>query len=86
MGYFITSLQLPDGASLERTDSVTMRLARQIREEPQVKDVIAVSGTSFVGGGNSSNVASLFVVLKPWNQRRGADNSVEAVIRRVDEL
>ena len=86
MGYFITSLQLPDGASLERTDSVTMRLARQIREEPQVKDVIAVSGTSFVGGGNSSNVASLFVVLKPWNQRRGADNSVDAVIRRVDEL
>ncbi len=63
-----------------------MRLARQIREEPQVKDVIAVSGTSFVGGGNSSNVASLFVVLKPWNQRRGADNSVDAVIRRVDEL
>ena len=86
LGYFITSIQLPDGASLERTDSITSRISSMVSEQPQVKDVIAVTGNSFVGGGASPNVASLFVVLKPWSERRGSDNSVKAVIDSVTAM
>lgn len=86
MGYFLTSVQLPDGASLERTDSVMSTLQAMIRTQPQVKDVISVSGNSFVGGGRSGNVGSMFVVLKPWKERAGKDNSVDAVMAAVDRM
>ena len=86
MGYFMTSIQLPTGASLERTDSVSRRLVSEIVKLPQVKDVISVTGNSFLGGGAGSNLASMFVELKPWDERKGKDNSVEAVIAEVDRL
>lgn len=85
-GYFMTSVQLPDGASLERTDSVMNRVSAAIMTLPQVKDVISVTGNSFVGGGSGSNVGSMFVVLKPWKERKGKQNGVDAVISKVSEL
>ncbi len=86
MGYFLTSVQLPTGASLERTDSIVKRISADIKALPQVKDVISVSGQSFLGGGAGSNLASMFVVLKPWGDRKGKANSVDAVIGEVDRL
>lgn len=86
MGYFLTSVQLPTGASLNRTDSVMKHMSEQLRTLPQVKDVISVAGQSFLSGGASSNLGSMFVVLKPWKERKGADNSVEAVIAKADEI
>ena len=86
MGYFMTSVQLPDGATINRTDSVMRNIEGEILKLPQVKDVISVAGNSFVGGGASSNLGSFFVVLKPWKERKGKDNSVEAVIAKVDEI
>lgn len=86
MGYFLTSIQLPQGASLERTDSVVTRLSAEVGHLPQVKDVIAISGQSFLGGGAGSNMASLFVVLKPWKDRKGSANGVDAVISEVDRI
>lgn len=86
MGYFLTSVQLPTGASLERTDSIVKRISADIKALPQVKDVISVSGQSFLGGGAGSNLASMFVVLKPWSDRKGKANSVDVVIGEVDRL
>lgn len=86
MGYFMTSIQLPSGAALERTDSVSRRLEREILALPQVKDVMAINGMSMVGGGNGSNYASMFVVLKPWSERKGKGNDVESVMAEVDRL
>lgn len=86
MGYFLTSVQLPAGASLERTDQVVRSLADQINALPQVKSVISISGMSFLAGGSGSNLGSMFVVLKPWSQRKGKDNSVDAVIAQADEI
>ena len=86
MGYFLTSVQLPTGASLNRTDSVMKHMSEQLRTLPQVKDVISVAGQSFLSGGASSNLGSMFVVLKPWKERKGSDSSVEAVIAKADEI
>ena len=85
MGYFMTSVQLPVGASLERTDSVMRAVGNEITSLPEVKNVISVSGQSFIAGGAASNMGSFFVVLKPWNERRGKSHSVNAVIERLDE-
>lgn len=85
-GYFMTSVQLPTGASLDRTEKVVEDLTAEIVKLPQVHDVIAITGQSMMGGGSGGNMGSLFVVLKPWNQRKGKNNSVDAVIGRVNEI
>lgn len=85
MGYFITSVQLPTGASTERTGKVVDGLAAEIKSNPYVKDVMAMSGFSMMGGGASSNMGTIMVVLKPWNER-GKKGSVDKVMETVDGM
>lgn len=85
-GYFMTSVQLPDGASLERTDRVVSSLSDEVLRLPEVADVIAISGQSMMGGGTGGNTGSLFVVLKPWKERHGKAESVTGVIAKVNEI
>lgn len=86
MGYFMTSVQLPTGASLDRTDKIVTSLSSRIRELPEVTNVIAISGQSMMGGGSGGNMGSLFVVLKPWKDRKGKGHDVESVMAKVDEI
>lgn len=86
MGYFMTSIQLPTGASIERTDSIMKEVEGKVLSLPQVKDVISVTGNSFLGGGAASNLGSMFVILKPWKDRKGKGNDVESVIAKVSEI
>ncbi|MDE7115707.1 MAG: efflux RND transporter permease subunit, partial [Muribaculaceae bacterium] len=86
MGYFITSIQLPAGATLQRTEKVTDAMAADIlREVPQVKDVMSFAGMSFMGG-SGSNYGSFFVMLTPWSERKGKKNSINEVIAKVSEI
>lgn len=85
MGYFMASIQLPTGASLERTDQMVEKVATIIQDMPEVEDVIEISGFSFMAGGSGSNLGSMFIMLKPWNERKGKAHSVEAVIDRINE-
>ncbi len=86
MGYFMTSIQLPTGASLDRTDQVVTDLSDKIKNLDEVKDVISISGQSMMGGGSGGNMGSLFVVLKPWSERRGKSHDANAVIAKVNEI
>ena len=85
MGYCITSVQLPTGAALDRTDRVMAQLSDSVRALPAVKNVISISGQSFLGGGASSNMGSMFVVLKPWNER-GRAQRVNDVIAQIERI
>ena len=85
MGHFMTSIQLPTGASLERTEKITDELAAEVMKLPEVKDVMTISGFSMMGGGAASNGGSLIVMLKPWKER-GRKGSIDNVIAKVDEI
>ncbi len=84
MGYFLGSVQLPTGASLERTDKVMNDVSARMLKIPEVKDVLTISGTSFMTGGAGSNLGAVIAVLKPWKERKGKDESVDAVIKRFE--
>ncbi len=84
MGYFLGSVQLPTGASLERTDKIMNDVSARMLDIPEVKDVITISGTSFMGGGAGSNLGSVIAVLKPWRERKGKDAGVNDVIERFE--
>lgn len=84
MGYFMTSVQLPTGASAERTTQIVDGIAAEIQKIPQVKDVMAMSGNSFIGGGGS-NTGMIMVMLQPWN-KRGRDGSIDKIMAKVDAI
>ena len=86
MGYFMTSVQLPSGASLERTEKVVNEVEQQLLSIPEVEEVIAISGFSFMGGGSTSNGGSLFVVLKPWKERKNKNQTVFAIVDKANAM
>jgi hydrophobe/amphiphile efflux-1 (HAE1) family protein len=71
-GYFFAVIQLPDGASLQRTDAVAEKVRAILATQDGVTDVIPVTGTNFLTGANQSNSAVEFALLKPWNERGAA--------------
>ncbi len=85
MGYFMTSVQLPTNASLDRTEKVVESLASDIKKIDGVKDVMSISGFSFMGGGSGSNVGGVNVVLEPWG-KRGRAESIDNIIAKVNEI
>src|SRR5207248_225178 len=82
-GYLLVNIQLPDSASLERTVDVTEAVEKIALETPGVAHTVAVPGTSFVLNANSSNYGSLFVILKPFEERRGPSLTGEAISGRI---
>jgi multidrug efflux pump len=82
-GYLVTNIQLPDSASLERTVEVTGAVERIALETPGVAHTVSVPGTSFVLNANSSNYANIFVILKPFNERRDPALNGEAIAGRI---
>ena len=85
MGYFMSSVQLPTGASLDRTEEVVERFSSELRKNPYVKDVMTISGMSLMGGGSTSNVGSVNVILKPWKERV-KKGSIDKVIAYADSV
>ena len=81
-GYFFAVMQLPDGASLERTEQVAEEVRKILASENGVESVVTVSGLNFLTGANQSNAAAAFGVLKPWDQR-GAGLSASRIIAAV---
>ena len=81
-GYFFVVVQLPDGASLERTDAVAKQVRDILKNTPGVDIVGSISGLNFLTQAAQSNSAVEFAILKPWDQRppeQGASNIVASV-------
>lgn len=69
-GVLFTNVQLPDGASLTRTDEVVSGIVDMMRATDGVQDVISVAGLSIISGASSS-AALIIPILKPWDERTG---------------
>ena len=81
-GYFINMVQLPPGASQERTIEVLSQVEQYYLKQPEVAKVVGVVGFSFFGRGQ--NAALAFVRLKDWDERKGADHSSTALVQRAN--
>ena len=81
-GYVMMNIQLPDGASLERTKAVSAEAVRLARETDGVADAIAIPGYSLLASANVSNYGAVFVILKPFADRPGRRTPV--VLRELN--
>jgi hydrophobic/amphiphilic exporter-1 (mainly G- bacteria), HAE1 family len=80
-GYFIALVQAPAGASLEYTGRIATQAEKIIGSDRDVMAIFSVMGFSFSGA--ASNTGLMFVRLKPYDQRKGADHALPAVLARV---
>jgi multidrug efflux pump len=79
-GYFITAIQLPVGATQTRALDVIKQVEAFYGAQPEIEQFITVAGFSFNGRGQNSALA--FVRLKPWEERKGSEHTVQKVIAR----
>jgi len=83
-GYMALSVQLPDAASLQRTTATVARIEQILRSEPAVVNIVALAGLNFLNGGSSStNGATIFLNLKPWEQR-GPHDALDSIAARIN--
>ena len=80
-GYMIVNVQLPPGATAERTSRVMAQVEDFILKQPEVQAMVAVMGFSFSGQGQNAGLA--FVNLKPWDERKGQEHSAQALVGRT---
>src|SRR2546427_1951605 len=82
-GYLLVNVQLPDAASLERTDAVVRQIEKILLETSGVETVVAIGGRSFITGVNGPNVGSLFPRLTPWSKRKTPELQAGAILARL---
>ncbi|MES2413879.1 MAG: efflux RND transporter permease subunit [Pseudomonadota bacterium] len=80
-GTILVNVQLPPGATLERTTAVMEQVEGFILKQPEVQSMVGVLGFSFSGQGQ--NAALAFVTLKDWDERSGKEHSAEALAGRA---
>ena len=85
-GYLFAALIMPEARSLQLTTAAADKVSELIRQNPNVKDVIAISGFSLLTGVQSTNNAFFFVMLKPWEERPNPDQSALAVTAQLNAL
>ena len=71
-GYVMAAVLMPDAASLDRTGAVTDRVDAIFGETPGVADRTELTGYSLLDGGLKTNAGTLFVTLKPYDERYGS--------------
>ncbi|MCH2132811.1 MAG: multidrug efflux RND transporter permease subunit [Phycisphaerales bacterium] len=82
-GYFFVTIQLPSASTMDRTQDVEDIVLKMIDSEPEVVDVIMISGYNFLSGISQTNSAFFVVTLKNWSERPAEDQHVEAIIERL---
>jgi multidrug efflux pump len=80
-GYLIVNVQLPPGATVERTEAAMAQVEKFFLAQPEVDQVVAVIGFSFSGQGQNAGI--VFVPLKDWSERKGAEHSASALAGRA---
>ena len=79
-GYFITIVQLPDGASKTRTIEVLSKIESYFQSIPAIHSTDTLAGQNFVFGTRGTNQATMFIPLHHWDTRKNADEQVPGLI------
>ncbi|WED28674.1 multidrug efflux RND transporter permease subunit [Vibrio sp. DW001] len=85
-GILLVNVQLPDSASLSRTEDTTVKLMEIVEQEPGIDGVTVANGYALLTGAAASNGATLFVKLKGWEERNSleGDHSSFAIAQRLN--
>ncbi len=80
-GYVIANIQLPPGATAERTNVVLRAMEEYVMKQPEYANMVALTGFSFSGQGQNMGLA--FIPLKPWSERKGQGQDAQSFANRI---
>ena len=83
-GLLLVNIQLPDASSINRTKEAVDKVTAILEQDPAVEVVTSITGYSILNGAMASNGGTLFVVLKPWDERPERQNLVFNVASRIN--
>jgi len=83
-GYFIVNIQLPDGASYERTNRVCQQLDAYYSKIPGINTYLNIIGYSILSGTSASNSATTFISMKNWNERKADSMVVQNIVDQLN--
>ena len=84
-GYVILNVQLPNAASVERTQRLMARIEQIARRTPGVEHTVGVSGQSLILNANAPNLGSMYVLLKPFGERNSRELTAGAIGAAIEE-
>jgi multidrug efflux pump len=79
-GYFFSVFNLPDGASMERTDQLMRRAEADLKSIPGVAEVLTTGGLNLLTNAYTSNNASIITMLKPWDERKSEEEQLKSIL------
>ena len=82
-GYMALSVQLPDAASLQRTEAAVTNIEKTIRAEPAAVNMVALVGLDILSQSNATNGATVFLNVKPWEERSKHD-ALDSIAARIN--
>jgi len=82
-GAFFVVVQLPDGASIGRTSDVVRQVEAILKKESAIADISSIIGLNFIDNFSQSNAGFVIVTLKGFDERKGAEQSADAIIGRL---
>lgn len=84
-GYILANIQLPDGSSLERTDTTAKKVEQLILNTPGIDSVTTVTGYSMLSQAYASNTGFFFIWLKPWAERTTKETKSFGIIEAINK-
>jgi hydrophobe/amphiphile efflux-1 (HAE1) family protein len=84
-GVFISSVRLPDGASIERNRETSKQVENVLQTTPGIQDISVVGGLDIPTATNNSNVTTVFATLKPWDERKAKNVQLQGILGSVQQ-
>ena len=93
-GYLLLNVQLPDSASVERTHAAIAKIEKIVRGDPKtghypgmpgIEHTVGLSGQSLILNANAPNLGSMYVLLKPFEERHDPKLSADAIAKSLQE-
>ncbi len=82
-GYLILNVRLPDSASVERTETAMTQIEAVARQTPGVAHTVGIAGRSLILNANAPNLGSMYVMLDPFEKRRGSSGTADAIAASI---
>lgn len=84
-GYFVVSVQLPEGASLERNNAFMKQVEGYLQEADGIDHYVALGGMNILSGAYSSYTSALFVILEDWEDRQTPELKLNSVMGKAQQ-
>ena len=82
-GYLVLNIQLPDSASVQRTEKIVAHIEEIAHKTPGVADTVAISGQSLIATANAPNLGSMYVMLDQFSKRTNSDRSADVISKKL---